>query len=377
MTEKQQHHQNSPSTLGRRNICPASRQREEDLPPRESPEALEGSAWHAVAREVHRPEIWPTILKPFDMEVTSEIESAMEWLRKELENDFGACDKVAVEKHGEFYSEGKLVTAGTVDRMGFNSEAGELIIADYKAGWLCLDMLMISPQLMGYAAIWAAATGVEIEKVRGIAYQLRHRNRIEVEMPPVSVVREEIITIVDRTFEPDAPACPSLEGCYHCNALGVNCPDAAKESMLEIAKMSTRVPKIKEDFEALAEVIQRGKRWVLKAEEFLKDKLLAGMLLDAVELRDKKGKRKLKGIETCSDKAQDVMELEEFFDLLSIPIGAFEKLYAEKWAAKQKAQGLKGTIKGGKAQFAHAFGDLFLVGEPTKFLFYKKEAESE
>ena len=160
-----EHHEFSPSRLEQLRICPGAHIMQQGLPDVETEWSKEGTLLHNAVATGN--------LDGLNDEQKETVEKCLNFLDSLVHED----DEVLVEqKFSVFDTDGSELTFGYLDLCIFNQDTGELIVVDYKFGYIPVKDVDKNIQLATYAL--AAMQRYGAKKCKCYVFQPRiHRAR--------------------------------------------------------------------------------------------------------------------------------------------------------------------------------------------------------
>lgn len=237
------HHPFSPSSLGRRRLCPGSFQVEQGAPKstNEFAAAKEGTMLHAmIAYQLIERKEQPAVTDPcytlemLSVEQRNTIMDCMSWLDDLIEENCMEPETkkyvydIEVEQPLEWKEEDKVVCAGTSDVVIFPLQTVDnlkrAIIVDWKFGRAPIEHANATLQLLGYAVLLFEKDD-SIEHISAYIYQPRVGGIYQTDLnrENLSKYKETITSTIEACQVADPVLAPSTAACNYCKGIAV-CP---------------------------------------------------------------------------------------------------------------------------------------------------------
>lgn len=334
---KSYHHPFSPSSLGRRRLCPGSFQIEQGSLRCSDDNAagIEGSKLHTVmALQIEERKADPDVKDPayvlnmLSVEQKNTVLDSMCWLDDTIEH---ACMdvehqavnyKIEVEQPMEWKDGEKVVCSGTADAIIYPPEGiqtpyrqanpkasdKQAFIIDWKFGRAAIEPANATLQLLGYAVL-TFEKDKGIKEVVAYIYQPRVGAIYQAQFTRRNLkkYKKEITDTIEACLVPDPVLEPSTAACNYCKGISV-CPEVEKmahavsKPMLEQGAMSDPEEAIsallaEKTPAELGDLYDRSKvvmQYAKAVKDFCKTKMLEDE--DNVEgwkLQNRKGRKRL------------------------------------------------------------------------------------
>ena len=232
------HHPYSPSSLGRRRLCPGSFLMEQKVKkPKSSEYAAEGTMLHECIATRIIGRSWDQ--GKLNSDQLNALENSYEWFKSEIliplteavGSEVWKC--VEVEKNLGLWDSDEdvnsCVISGTVDVL-IDTQDGYAVIVDWKFGRAEVSDVSSMLQLMGYALL-AFNEHEHIQAIEAYIYQPRlgsikkgHFDREDIEL-----YKESIGETIAACKVSNPPLAASQDACAYCNAIAI-CPEAKEKA---------------------------------------------------------------------------------------------------------------------------------------------------
>lgn len=227
------HHPFSPSSLGRRRLCPGSFLMEQKIEKPESSEyAVEGTKLHECIAHRITARSWDQDWLNADQR--NALDNSYEWFKSEIlvplneaiEPSVYEC--IEVEKNLRLWDSTDVdscVISGTVDVL-IDTRDGCAVIVDWKFGRAEVSDVSSMLQLMGYALL-AFNEHEHIKAIEAYIYQPRLGSIKKgcFDRESIELYKESIRETIAACKVGDPPLAASQDACAYCNAIAI-CPEA-------------------------------------------------------------------------------------------------------------------------------------------------------
>ena len=231
------HHPFSPSSLGRRRLCPGSFSMEQKVKkPKASDYAVEGTMLHEVIARRITGQTWTA--RDLNADQVNAVDSCYEWFKSEIitplthqcgpevwswisaEESLGLWDPT---KEGTY----NCIISGTVDVL-VDTRDGYAVIVDWKFGRADVSAVASILQLTGYAVL-AFEKHDHIQAIEGYIYQPRTGSikKGVFDREDLDKYKETIKETIGACLMEEPPLAASHDACAYCSAIHT-CP-AAKD----------------------------------------------------------------------------------------------------------------------------------------------------
>jgi hypothetical protein len=210
----------SSSNLARRAICPASAKLEEGLAEEDTPQSREGTLLHSY---MENPTLDRGFLKSDQrdlLETAAQLERAVLQRVRDEYGDIG-MGVIGTNRELTIHREGKPILSGHCDTWHLYESKKILVLLDYKFGFRPTTPAVANKQLRAYACGAAEIWNADRIVVAILQPRLSFSERITLavyEDEDIEKAHEEIIAIIERTKDPDAPLNATEDGCRWCRA---------------------------------------------------------------------------------------------------------------------------------------------------------------
>ena len=367
MSGLESHHDFSPSSLPRRELCAGSWMAEKYLQEESSEVALEGSLLHA--------EIAKNLQTSID---TIHVENnALNYEQAEVVNDCVNFGRELIKPFDKFFVEEKLscdLFDGTPDLYAIMNNGSRAVLCEWKMGRIGVDDAIDNIQVAAQA--YLLHYNYHPQEVAVYINQPRIHKVSDYVFKEFGIIREYIVEIIRRCKEPNAPRVVGNKQCQYCKARGnfERCPESCNQ-VFEIAKLADTIDSklaIAKD-EQLVELFNACKLVAnnikIKTEERIRAVIKEKGSCGNLTLITTKGNREVNNIPLLFQEIQDVLTQEEFLSMCKIPVGEPQDVFSRK--AKEK--NLAKTLKEGLTLFDERCNLYIGRGTPTKKLVKKKE----
>jgi len=228
------HHPYSPSSLGRRRLCPGSFLMEQKVKKSEaSVYAAEGTMLHECIANRLDGRSWNT--KALNADQVNALESCYDWFYSEILTPLGDRRGSKVWKWVQTeenlgYWDGddellKSVTSGTVDVL-VDTRDGYAVIVDWKFGRAEVSDTNSMLQLVGYAVL-TFQKYEHIDTIEAYIYQPRTGSikKGVFQRDDLAKYKETITETISACLMKDPPLAASWDACAYCRAISI-CPEA-------------------------------------------------------------------------------------------------------------------------------------------------------
>ena len=271
------HHPFSPSSLGRRRLCPGSFLMEQKVKnPEASEYAIEGTMLHELIASRIEGRSWDR--SKLNADQLNTLENAYEWFKSEILNPLTdsvgpqVWKWVQTEKNLGYWDQSddllKSVISGTVDVL-IDTRDGYAVIVDWKFGRAEVSDVSSTMQLAGYAVL-AFEAHEHIEAIEAYIYQPRTGTiqKARFDRDDLAVYQEAIKETISACLLKDPPLAASWDACAYCSAISI-CPEAHDKAFDgEEAVIERQLFNIEEmDADRLGQTLDDTK----VAEKFLKE----------------------------------------------------------------------------------------------------------
>ena len=233
------HHPFSPSSLGRRRLCPGSFLMEQKVKnPEASEYAVEGTMLHELIATRIEGRSWDR--SKLNADQLNTLENAYEWFKSEIltpltesvgpqvwkwvqvEETLGYWD----DEHDDLLN---CIISGTVDVL-IDTRDGYAVIVDWKFGRAEVSDVSSMLQLMGYAVL-AFQKHEHIQTIETYIYQPRTGTiqKAHFDRDDLAVYQKEIKDTISACLLKDPALSASWDACCYCSAISI-CPEAENKA---------------------------------------------------------------------------------------------------------------------------------------------------
>jgi len=356
----EKHHDFSPSSLPRRELCPGSYNAEKGLPEESGEYAIEGQLLHkAVADSLN----FLTVESGLSAEQLDIVADCAEF-GQDLTGHY-EC------RHIEHFMECELFS-GTVDVAAWMKDKSSGVIIDWKMGRGDVEDAIDNIQLAGYAYLMYCMYGVK--SVTVYIKQPRIYKVTSYTFTDFESIRGYIEGVIFECLRVDAKRIPGVKQCKYCKAAGM--PERCPESCQQVATVAALAPSVDNalmlfDAEKLIEIYTASKlvagiekKVTARIKEICRTEGSCGNLA----LIQTQGNREVKDISGMFQSVKDVIPQSEFLALCKCPIGKLEELFS----SKVKERGICKTLKAGIEIFNEHNADFIGRTEPAEKLVERK-----
>lgn len=359
------HHDFSPSSLPRRELCAGSWMAEKDLPEESSEVAIEGSLLHAEIAKGLQTNAEVVIDNP-----------ALNAEQVEIVTDCVNFGRELIKPFHKFYVEQKLrcdLLDGTPDLYAIMNNGSRAVLCEWKMGRIGVDDAIDNIQVASQA--YLLHYNYHSQEVAVFIKQPRIHKVSDYTFTEFLSIREYIAEIIQRCKEPNAPRIVGNKQCQYCKARGnfERCPESCNQ-VFEIAKLADTIESKlaiakPEQLVELLDACKLVANIKAKTEERICSIIKEQGYCGNMTLITTKGNREINNIPLLFQEIQDVMTQEEFLNMCKLPVGELEDTFSRK--AKEKS--LAKTLKEGLTLFEKRCKLYIGRGTPTEKLVKKKE----
>lgn len=365
-TTETKHHVFSPSTLERREACPASYRLEEGLPSFDTDNSKEGTSKHAVTSDLITAYVAGKPLPDVDdTDVKAAFYKFSDVLRSPDCSDNNL--QIFAERKLSYKFCGLEVYNGTADVVIVTPE--KVIVIDWKFGHREVTEAANNPQ----GAAYALAAMQEFErKVADVHFYnpVIHQHS-DYTFEGMEGIRDYVMGVIAECKRDSAPAVAGEKQCRYCKAAYYGtCPAYAEFSAktAAVAKRLDVLPKLSDlpdDF--LCELAGKFKvvaKFADRVTEEIKARCAEKGACGSYVLKTTSGGKEIPDINAAFNTLSSVFKAEEFLTYCKVAEPALRKAYA----AKMKENGICASLKDGEKLFAEAMGELIQQKAPRQVL---------
>ncbi len=335
------HHINSPSTLERRALCPASMNIELALAePPQSEFAAEGTMLHEAVATGN-----------LDLCENEDQRELVQKCLQYIEDLVCDGDKIYKELKLELIgSDWEIITFGTADVVIVGEK--KLIVIDWKFGRGAVEYAINNIQGATYAAMAMQKFGID-ECSFGIVQPRCGRWNDFYNFTECSNIIENIESIIRKCHDSDALAVPGETQCKYCRGLHyLSCKEIQNQVDTFV---ESELPAIKKHIKELCnndlEKLHNQCKLIAKIHDKVKYRITkeceANGVCGNLTTKISNGGRECKDITALFNTVSEVVPQEDFLNSCSCSVSKVENLYA----TNRKSDGTYKTLKDGKAEF--------------------------
>ena len=359
------HHEFSPSSLKRRELCPGSYKLEKDLPSFDSDDATEGTMLHAlIADAIQKAYIDKDPSFTSDSITDERVKSSFDYVSMLLEKEKENSSNV------EVYVEVKLsyTYCGIEQFFGFLDVLfvcdDKVIVIDHKYGHREVDSAEENSQGATYALMAMQKFKKEVTEVHFFNPVIKQTTSAT--FTDRQKIANYLMGVIVKAQKEDAPVIPSEDACRYCKAMyHGTCPAVAKTAEIAVMDAEKVVP-----LPALS---------VLPVEDLCQMKDRCDFIAKLAERVDAEIKRRCENDGSCGEwmikessggrEIKDItgafaasgMESKDYLSCCTASVSKLEKLFAKQG----KEAGTFKTEKEGKEVFNEKLFD-FISAKPNK-----------
>ena len=363
-TTETKHHVFSPSTLERREACPASYKLEEGLPSFDTENSKEGTAKHVATAELISAYVDGKPLPDVDdTDVKAAFDKFSEILREIPDNDL----QIFTERKLSYKFCGLEVYNGTADVVIVTPE--KVIVFDWKFGHREVTEAANNPQ----GAAYALAAMQEFErKVADVHFYNpvihQHSNYT---FEGMEGIRDYVMGVIAECKRDSAPAVAGEKQCRYCKAAYYGtCPAYAEfaAKTAAVAKRLDVLPKLSDLPDAfLCELAGKFKvvaKFADRVTEEIKARCAEKGACGNYVLKTTSGGKEIPDINAAFNALSSVFKAEEFLTYCKVAEPSLRKAYVAKMKERCKCK----SLKEGEKMFAETMGDLIQQKAPRQVL---------
>ena len=363
-TAETKHHVFSPSTLERREACPASYKLEEGLPSFDTENAKEGTLKHAAIAELITAYVDGKPLPDIDdVDVKSAFDKFLEILREIPDNDL----QIFTERKLSYKFCGLEVYNGTADVVIITPE--KVVVIDWKFGHKEVTEAANNPQGAAYALAAMQEFDRNVADVNFYNPVIHQYSNYTFE--GMEGIRDYVMGVIAECKRDSAPAVAGEKQCRYCKAAYYGtCPAYAEfaSKVMVISQKLDALPTLAEVPDAfLCELAGKFKvvaKFADRVTEEIKARCAEKGACGSYVLKTTSGGKEIPDINAAFNALSSVFKAEEFLTYCKVSEPALRKAYA----AKMKENGMCASLKDGEKLFAEAMGELIQQKAPRKVL---------
>lgn len=355
-TTETKHHVFSPSTLERREACPASYKLEEGLPSFDTENAKEGTLKHAAIAELITAYVDGKPLPDIDdVDVKSAFDKFLEILRlpETPDNDF----QIFTERKLSYKFCGLEVYNGTADVVIITPE--KVVVIDWKFGHKEVTEAANNPQGAAYALAAMQEFDRNVADVHFYNPVIRQHSNYTFE--GMEGIRDYVMGVIAECKRDSAPAVAGEKQCRYCKAAYYGtCPAYAEfaAKVMVISQKLDALPTLSEVPDAfLCELAGKFKvvaKFADRVTEEIKARCAEKGACGSYVLKTTSGGKEIPDINAAFNALSKVFKAEEFLTYCKVSEPALRKAYVAKMKERCKCE----SLKEGEKMFAETMGDL-------------------
>ena len=365
-TTETKHHVFSPSTLERREACPASYKLEEGLPSFDTENAKEGTLKHAAIAELITAYVDGKPLPDIDdVDVKSAFDKFLEILRlpETPDNDF----QIFTERKLSYKFCGLEVYNGTADVVIITPE--KVVVIDWKFGHKEVTEAANNPQGAAYALAAMQEFDRNVADVHFYNPVIRQHSNYTFE--GMEGIRDYVMGVIAECKRDSAPAVAGEKQCRYCKAAYYGtCPAYAEfaAKVMVISQKLDALPTLSEVPDAfLCELAGKFKvvaKFADRVTEEIKARCAEKGACGSYVLKTTSGGKEIPDINAAFNALSKVFKAEEFLTYCKVSEPALRKAYVAKMKERCKCK----SLKEGEKMFAETMGDLIQQKAPRQVL---------
>lgn len=362
-TSETKHHVFSPSTLERREACPASYKLEEGLPSFDTENAKEGTAKHVAIAELITAYVDGKPLPYVDVDVKAAFDKFSEILREIPDNDL----QIFTERKLSYKFCGLEVYNGTADVVIVTPE--KVIVIDWKFGHREVTEAANNPQGAAYALAAMQEFDRKVADVHFYNPIIHQHSNYTFE--GMEGIRDYVMGVIAECKRDSAPAVAGEKQCRYCKAAYYGtCPAYADFSakVMVISKKLDALPSLSEVPDAfLCELAGKFKvvaKFADRVTEEIKARCAEKGACGNYVLKTTSGGKEIPDINAAFNALSSVFKAEEFLTYCKVAEPALRKAYVAKMKERCKCK----SLKEGEKMFAEKMGELIQQKAPRQVL---------
>lgn len=346
------HHDFSPSRLEQFRICPGAYLMQKGLPDVENEWSKEGTLLHnAVATGK---------TDGLNDEQKETVERCLNFWDSIVHED----DETLVEqKFSVFDTDRSELTFGYLDLCVFNQETGELIVVDWKFGYIPVKDVDKNIQLATYAL--AAMQRYGAKKCLCYVFQPRIHKASHYTFTNPDAILANVKSIIKRAKDNKIVLNAQQDACRYCNAR-LGCPAFRIEFQKLMASKGDCDLSDTNTLERLYDTAKDVKSFISEIERHVKQMIEEKGSCGKYQFQTSDGAREVKDLNALYAVVKDYLTPAEFNSVCKLTLGKFEDLFASKLIAEADIQGQKLTKAQAKSAVFEKIRDLITHGTPTK-----------
>lgn len=322
----------SASSLHRLRDCPGSWQLESTLPEQPAGEDAErGTRIHAwLAGDPDA----PLFLVPEEQEIADACVRIRDAAMEEWSAGGMRCFVWEVERRFWLELQPEIELCSGQPDIVYSNGGPRALVLDYKTGRIPPDPAEINLQLRALAVMVAEAGGFREVSVGIVQPWVSGKvDLITYTADDLRQAKEEIIQLILASTALNAPRKPSPSACQYCRASGI-CPEA-RQQVTALATLQAHQLTPQRLSEAL-DACSVAEKVIAAIRAEARSRIDAGDAVPGWELKPGVTRREITNPMLAWEQVQDVVPLDEFMQVISVPVGKLETLYAEHAPAPTK-----------------------------------------
>jgi hypothetical protein len=346
------HHEFSPSRLEQLRICPGSHVMQQGLPDVETEWSKEGTLLHNAVATGNT-----AGLNDEQKEVVERCLNFWDALVQE-------GDEVYVEqKFSVLDTDKEELTYGFIDLCVFNRETGELLVVDWKFGYIPVKDVDQNIQLATYAV--AAMQRFGVSKCKCFVFQPRINKHTTYTFANPDAILHNIRIIISRAKDSKIVLNAQQDACRYCKAR-LTCPAFRVEFQKLTASRGDYDLTDTNTLEKLYDTTKDVKTFISEIERLVKQTIEEKGSCGKYVFQTSEGAREIKDLNALYAVVKDYLTTAEFNSVCKLTMGKFEDLLAGKLIKEVEIQGGKLTKAQAKTVVYEKIRDLITRGNPTK-----------
>lgn len=363
-TTETKHHVFSPSTLERREACPASYKLEEGLPSFDTENAKEGTLKHAAIAELITAYVDGKPLPDIDdVDVKSAFDKFLEIFREIPDNYL----QIFTERKLSYKFCGLEVYNGTADVVIVTPE--KVVVIDWKFGHKEVTEAANNPQGAAYALAAMQEFDCKLADVHFYNPVIRQHSNYTFE--GMEGIRDYVMGVIAECKRDSAPAVAGEKQCRYCKAAYYGtCPAYAQfaSKVMVISQKLDALPTLAEVPDAfLCELAGKFKvvaKFSDRVTEEIKARCAEKGACGKYVLKTTSGGKEIPDINAAFNALSSVFKAEEFLTYCKVAEPALRKAYVAKMKERCKCK----SLKEGEKMFAEKMGELIQQKAPRQVL---------
>lgn len=363
-TTETKHHVFSPSTLERREACPASYKLEDGLPSFDTENAKEGTLKHAAIAELITAYVDGKPLPDInDVDVKSAFDKFLEILREIPDNDL----QIFTERKLSYKFCGLEVYNGTADVVIVTPE--KVIVIDWKFGHREVTEAANNPQGAAYALAAMQEFDRKVADVHFYNPVIHQHSNYTFE--GMEGIRDYVMGVIAECKRDSAPAVAGEKQCRYCKAAYYGtCPAYAEfaAKVMVISQKLDALPTLSEVPDSflcdLAGKFKVVAKFADRVTEEIKARCAEKGACGKYILKTTSGGKEIPDINAAFNALSGMFKAEEFLTYCKVSEPALRKAYVAKMKERCKCK----SLKEGEKMFAEKMGELIQQKAPRQVL---------